>query len=251
VRRNDERVRAADPEDEGRLNVANASRLVLTGVLALCPALPAHAGGKFAVPQGCEAYATVQMRSCQVSQHYRCQADAAGDQWAVYMDGQGPYYLSRIDRETRWLQSLDLTTGEEDRLAEETDPASFTTLITTGRDDYDFTTESAAGEVRRYTGYDELTGETVTIDGVTLERTRFDLTAWDAGGQMIWHRKGRQLVHREWRLFWADTEEFENSFGDRESLVDTPVQFAAPGEKGFLSADPVYDCDELMTELRS
>jgi len=159
--------------------VTNAAGIVLTGALALL-APAAVAGGRFAAPQGCEVFATVQMRSCQVSQHYRCQGDAAGEQWALYMDGQGPYYLSKIDAETRWLESYDLTTGEKDRLSAETDPASFTTLLSTGRDDYDFTTESGTGEVRRYTGYDELTGERVTIDGVTLERTRFDLTAWDA-----------------------------------------------------------------------
>lgn len=226
--------------------MANAARIVLTGALTLLPALPAAASGRFAAPAGCEVYATVQMRSCQVSQHYRCQGDAAGDQWAVYLDGEGPYYLSQIDRETRWLQSHDLITGESDRLAAETDPASFSTLIATGRDDYDFTTESSSGEVRRYTGHDELTGEAVTIDGVALERTRFDLTAWDAEGEMIWRRKGRQLISRDWRLFWADTEDFENAFGDRENLVDTPVRFALPGEKGFLAADPVFDCDELM-----
>lgn len=238
---------SGDIQGEGSPTVADVARIVVAVTLALLPAQPSHAGGRFAAPQGCEVFATVQMRSCQVSQHYRCQGDAAGDQWAVYMDGQGPYYLSKIDAETRWLESYDLTTGEQDRLANEADPASFTTLLSTGRDDYDFTTESGTGEIRRFTGYDELTGERVTIDGVTLERTRFDLTAWDAEGQMLWHRKGRQLIHRDWRLFWADTEDFENSFGDRESLVDTPMQFALPGDKGFLATDPIYDCDELLT----
>ncbi|MFN6952634.1 MAG: hypothetical protein ACK4NE_08615 [Albidovulum sp.] len=228
--------------------VANVARNVLAALIVPLLSLPALAGGRFAAPKGCEVYVTVQMRSCQVSQHYRCQNDAAGDQWAAYMDGQGPYYLSKIDAETRWLESYDLTTGEQDRLAGETDPASFSTLLATGRDEYDFTTESGTGEIRRYTGYDELTGERVTIDGVTLERTRFDLTAWDSDGQMLWHRSGRQLIHRDWRLFWADTEDFENSFGDRESLVDTPMQFSLPGEKGFLASDPLYDCDELITE---
>lgn len=227
--------------------MTNAAGWVLTGALVL-PALPAHAGGKFAAPQGCEVYVTVQMQSCQVSQHYRCGGDAAGDQWALYMDGQGPYYQSRIDSETRWMQSFDLYTGEMDRLTTETDPASFTTLITTGRDDFDFMTESSTGEIRRYAGYDQLTGETVTIDGVVLERTTFDLTAWSADGQMIMHRRGRQLIHRDWRLFWADSEEFENAFGDRGSLTDTPVDFAVPGDKGFLATEPIYGCDMQMTD---
>lgn len=221
--------------------------LLTLGAAALLAA-PAHAGGKFAAPAGCEVYATVQMRNCQVSQHYRCEHDSPGDQWSVYLDGEGPFYMSRIDAETRWMESHDLTTGERDALLSEADPASFTTLLTTGRDDYDFTTESGTGEVRRYTGFDQLTGEKVVIDGVALERTTFDLTAWTSGGEMIWHRVGRQFIHRDWRVFWADTEEFENSFGDRETVVDTPVDFALPGDKGFLSSEPIYDCDMMMTE---
>lgn len=157
--------------------------------------------------------------------------------------------MSRIDSETRWIESLDLTTGEEDRIADETDPASFSKLLETGRDTYDFTTTNGAGEIRRYAGYDELTGESVTIDGVTLERTHFELTASGADGEVLWSRKGQQLIHRNWRIFFADTESFENSFGDKADVTDTPVTFAGPSDKGFLAAKPEYDCDAMMTEL--
>ncbi len=228
--------------------MAHLGRIIGLGALALLPAVAAQAAGKFAAPQGCEVYVTVQMRDCQVSQHYRCAADAPGDQWAAFLDAEGPFYVSRIDAETRWMESFDLITGESDRLMSETDPASFTTLITTGRDDYDFRTESDSGVVRRYTGHDQLTGETVVIDGVRLERTRFDLTARGADGDVIWRRRGQQLIHRDWRLFFADREDFEDAFGARQSLTDTPVDFAFPGDKGFLAADPVYDCDMTMTQ---
>ncbi|MGL4280496.1 MAG: hypothetical protein ACRCS0_09025, partial [Albidovulum sp.] len=214
-------------------------RIILTAsAFALLSAMPGLAASKFAAPKGCTVYQTVQMRNCQVSHHYRCEGDAAGDQWTVVLDANGPFYLSRIDAETRWVQSFDLTTGEEDRLGDETDPASFTTLLETGRDTYDFTTTSNSGEVRRYAGYDELTGETVVIDGVTLERTRFDLTASGADGTVLWQRSGQQLVHRDWRIFFADKEGFENSFGDKADVTDTPVTFAGPGDKGYLAARP-------------
>lgn len=226
------------------------TRIILTaGTLALGGALPASAAGKFKAPEGCTVYQTVQMRNCQVSQHYRCDGDAAGDQWSIVSDADGPFYMSRIDSETRWVDSFDLTTGERDRIADEADPASFSTLLATGRDTYDFTTRSNSGEVRRYRGFDELTGETVVIDGVTLERTRFDLTAEGAGGEVLFHRAGQQLVNRDWRIFFADRETFENPFGDRREVADTPVTFAGPGEPGFLAAKPEYDCDAMMTEL--
>ncbi len=223
--------------------------IVTTGGLALLSALPALAAGTFAAPKGCTVYQTVQMKNCQVSHHYRCEGDAAGDQWSAYLDSDGPFYMSRIDSETRWLDSYDLTTGEQDQLADETDPASFSALLATGRDTYDFTTKSSSGEVRHYSGYDELTGETVVIDGVTLERTRFGLTATGADGELIWHRIGEQLIQRDWRLFFADRESFENGAGDKTEVRDTPVTFAGPGETGFLAAKPEYDCDATMTQL--
>lgn len=243
------RVSIADPESDGSLKM-NEMRIILTaGAVALLSAAPGLAASKFAAPKGCAVYQTVQMRGCQVSQHYRCEGDAAGDQWSVYLDANGPFYMSRIDSETRWMESFDLTSGEEDRIADETDPASFSTLLETGRDTYDFTTTSGNGEVRRYAGFDELTGETVVIDGVTLERTRFELTASGADGQMLWQRTGRQLVQRDWRIFFADKESFENGFGDKADVTETPVTFAGPGDKGFLAAKPEYDCDAMMTWL--
>ncbi|MGL4281192.1 MAG: hypothetical protein ACRCS0_12555, partial [Albidovulum sp.] len=54
---------------------------------------------------------------------------------------------------------------------------------------------------------------------------------------------------RDWRIFFADKEKFENSFGDKSELTDTPVTFAGPEDKGFLAAKPEYDCDAMMTEL--
>lgn len=228
--------------------MASLRGTVTWGALAALIAGPVAAAGKFAAPAGCEVFATVQMRSCQVSQHYRCAGDPAGEQWALYLDGEGPFYLSRIDAETRWLQSFDLTSGEADKLISEADPASFSGLLASGRDEYDFKTESSTGEIRRYTGHDELTGETVTIDGVTLERTRFDLTATAEDGSVIWHRTGDQFVQRDWRLFWADREAFENGAGDTETVVDTPMQIAQPGQKGYLAATPIYDCGDMLTQ---
>ncbi|MEZ5886863.1 MAG: hypothetical protein R3D56_08275 [Paracoccaceae bacterium] len=215
----------------------------------LLSAAPALAAGKFVVPEGCEAFVTVQHSDCQVSYHYTCARDPEGDQWAVYAGPDGPYYMSRIDHETRWVESHDLITPESDRLGSEKEPASFTTLLDTGRDDFDFTTISGTGEVRRYAGHDALKGGTVTIDGVTLERTEFALESFGADGSFLHRRSGHQLISRDWRLFFADTEHFENAFGDVEDSTSTPMTFAFPGEKGFLSGTPQFGCDQMMTML--
>lgn len=230
--------------------MASRAQLILIGAL-LVPA-PALAAGKFAPPAGCEVFVTVQHHRCQVSNHYRCAGEAPGDQWATYSDSEGPYFLARIDAETRWLESFDLVTGQGDRLGDQADPASFSTLLSAGRDDYDFatveTSGAAIGEVRRYAGFDRLTGDRVVIDDVPLERTSFEIVAHDGDGNELWRRSGNQLVHREWRIFFADREEFTNSFGDRDSSLETPIRFDFPGDAGFLADKPEYDCEMMMTE---
>lgn len=220
-------------------------------IVALTAPVGGWAAGTFAPPPGCEAYVTVQHRGCEVSYHFRCAGDPPGDQWAVYADSEGPYFMSRIDAETRWVESFDPLTGEGDRLGGEADPASFTALLAQGRDAYEFntiaTSGASLGEARSYRGHDILTGGSVTIDDVALERTQFELIAQDASGQELWRRSGQQLIHRDWRIFFADREEFTNQFGDAESLLETPVEFDFPGDPGFLAAKPKYDCEMMMT----
>jgi hypothetical protein len=232
--------------------VAKVSRTIAFCLLSAAPiallGLPASAASKFTPPKGCEAYVTVQHSNCQVSYHYTCSGDPKGDQWAVYAGAEGPYYMSRIDSETRWLESYDLIAGESDQMGDETEPASFSDLLKTGRDDYDFTTVSNTGEVRRYKGYDKLAGTSVTIDGVKMEQTEFALRSYAVDGTMLNKRSGQQLINRDWRIFFSDEEDFENGDGEKEHAKDLPVSFAFPGDAGFLSATPQFGCDQMMTD---
>lgn len=221
------------------------ARLLCIGGALLVAVAPwsAQAAGKFVVPKGCNAYVTVQYSDCQVSNHYTCDADPKGDQWVVYADQDGPVYMSRIDNETRWMESHDLYLGTSEEIGTEAQAASFTDLLKTGRDDYDFATKSSNGDQRRYAGYDKLTSKSVTIDGVPLEQTEFLMTTFDEGGNMISTRHGEQLISRTWRIFFPDHEDFETADGQKGSTVDRPVSFALPGEKGFLAAKPLFGCN--------
>lgn len=215
----------------------------LLAAICLFPAAPALAAGSFVAPKGCHVYVTVQHSDCQVSNHYRCDADTEGEQWSVYGGPEGPFYMSKIDSETRWIEDADLTTGERGRLGHETDPASFTELLATNLDSYDFTTESSNGTSKRYQGYDHLTGKTVTIGPVTLEQTEFELTTYDQDGKELAHRKGNQFIDRDWRLFFSDSEQVESADGDKGSFKNAPVAFAFPGDAGFESQTPKIGCD--------
>ena len=127
------------PTDRPRLAVVAAALLTLS-------ALPVHAA-TFTPPEGCKLEITVQNRGCTVSQYYRCDSDAAGDQRVTIFTTDGPVYQSRIDKETRWMESANLVNGLTDVLEPEAkDHASFSTLEKTGRDDFDFWTLSNDGQ---------------------------------------------------------------------------------------------------------
>ncbi|WP_225612033.1 hypothetical protein [Paracoccus sp. PAR01] len=209
-------------------------------------ALPVMAAN-FTPPQGCKLEVTVQNRGCTVSQHYRCSADAPGDQWVVYFTPDGPTYQSRIDRETRWMESTDLNTGLVDTLEEGArDDASFSTLTKTGADEFDFWTRSNNGERLHHVGRDELTGDKVDIDGVELEITKFRLSTYSESGDELIKREGQQFISRAQGRFYGGVETSSDWTGASENTNDSPVSFAFPGQPGFGETKPEYDCDLQM-----
>ena len=208
----------------------------------------AAAAGTFAAPQGCTPFMTVQMHGCVVSHHFRCAGDAPGDQWETLYDSDGPFFTTKVDSEFQWIDSYQ--SGPPDRIWLEEparDPASFSNLIATGEDSYDFSTMNDLGQRLSYRGFDRLTGERVVIDGVTLEATQFELTESDEAGTVLTRRSGRQYINRDWRLFFSGVEMTETDEG-RLPSDNTPVQFVMPGEEGYLSTVPLFDCDELMSQ---
>jgi hypothetical protein len=82
-------------------------------------ALAASVGhaASFTPPKGCQLQATVQNRGCSVTQYYQCSADPAGHQRSAILGEDGLRHLSRIDAETRWIESSDPNTGLADFLA--------------------------------------------------------------------------------------------------------------------------------------
>lgn len=221
-------------------------------IMSLGWVLAAAAGhaASFVPPEGCQLQATVQNRGCSVTQYYQCSADPEGHQRSAILGKEGLRHLSRIDAETRWIESSNPNTGLTDVLVEDSrDHASFTTLLETGRDDFDFWTESNTGERLRHVGQDILTGERVVIDGQPLEVTRFQLRTYDAQGELLIERSGQQFISRQMGRFFGGIETQSDWTGQRQDTNDSPVTFAFPGEKGFGEATPQFDCDQLLTQL--
>lgn len=222
--------------------------LFVAALLTLLGA-PSHAQ-TYTPPEGCRLEMTVQERSCTVTQHYKCRTDAPGDQRVSVFDRDGETYRSRIDKETRWMESTSVASDINDRLIEEAkDHASLSTLLSTGRDDFDFWTESDTGEKLHHIGHDELTGETTTISGVELLVTRFDLKTYSESGDLLIHRVGGQYVSKVHGRFYGGEETDTDWTGAEEKANNSPARFIFPGQPGFGSTTPEYDCNAQMVSV--
>ena len=98
----------------------------------------------------------------------------------------------------------------------------------------------------RYVGQDTLTGRQVTIDGVTLDETTYDITAFDPDGNELWSSQGREFISRDWRIFMSGTGTITTPSGSFERS-GRPVEFIFPGEPGFLSSRPKHGCGVALS----
>ncbi len=222
--------------------------LILTTLLTL--PLPVYAGA-FNPPEGCTTFMTVQARQCRVSNHYKCTADTPGDQWRADFDQQGPFFLSRINSEAEWVESFDLG----DVIVTQTlapnaqDPAAFSELLAAGVDTFAFGLSRDNGEESNVTGFDRLTGRTITIDGIPLKQTEFDFTETAPDGTVLRQSRGNEYISEELRLFFAGPSQWNGGDGNFLPIDGSPVQFVFPGEPGFAATEPLFDCDPLMTNF--
>jgi len=219
----------------------------MRAAIILCLVAMPSGAQTFSLPAGCEAYVTVQKRSCLVTHNFRCTGDPDGHQQRVDITDRGPIFVSRIDVEGRWIESYGILSGRLSRLSAEADPASFTELLTEGRDNFDFFTSDSSGQRTRYVGYDGVTGAPVTIDGVTLVPTEFVMRVEDPGGTLLWETVGQEFVHSDWRTFLSGTREVRSADGSVSSVDNTPVEFVFPGEPGFLTTEPKYGCGDMLS----
>lgn len=229
-------------------------RLLTLALVTLAAPAPALAQSQpeaqtFSLPAGCTAYLTVQSKECSVSHHFTCTNYPAGVQGRIDLDDQGATYIGTIDAETQWLSSFAPMTGStETLLPGGAKPASFTALTTTGSNDFDFSTSNDQLGVTHFVGNDTLTGQTVTIDGVTLEETTFQLTATAEDGTELWRTNGHEYISRDWRMFLSGTGETVTPAGSYKS-DGSPMEFILPGEPGFLSPNPKFGCGVVTSQV--
>jgi hypothetical protein len=224
-------------------------RLALFSLLLLpAPLLAQDAPRQFSLPPGCTAYLTIQAASCTLSHHFTCEGDPEGWQRRVDVDEGGVSYFGAIDAETQWVESVHVLAGTTETLGPDpVDPASFSGLVATGVDTYDFTTVSNAGIVTRFVGQDRLTGRTVTIDGVTLDETDFAIRALAPDGTEMWRSVGQEYISRDFTMFLSGRSQITTPT-DSWDTFDTPVEFVFPGDPGFLTGSPIHGCGAVLSK---
>jgi hypothetical protein len=224
-------------------------RYVAFALVLLTLATPAQAG-TFTPPESCEVFMTVQSRGCRVSNHFKCSADALGDQWRADFDQEGLFFQSRINAEGEWIESLEFNPSTRQTLDQGApDAASFSNLLTSGLDTFEFGLSKDTGERTRVNGFDRLTGKSVTIDGITLQETEFEYTETDLDGNLLRQSNGNEYVHPDWRLFFSGPSQWNGGDGQFLPLDGSPLRFIFPGEPGFASTQPVFECDEVVARL--
>ncbi|MFN4157218.1 MAG: hypothetical protein ACK4GO_02255 [Gemmobacter sp.] len=204
------------------------------------------AAGSFTPPEGCATWLTVQAKQCRVSNHYRCTRDAPGDQWRADFDQQGIFFVSRIDAEAQWVESYELFPTVRQTLdPSPEDPASFSHLLA-GLDTFAFSLTKDDGRQSRVRGFDRLTGRQVTIDNVPLLETEYEFSETDAEGNLLRQSRGNEYIHPEWRTFFAGPGEYDSGAGYRPT-DGSPLRFIFPGQPGFESTQPIFECDAVLS----
>ena len=220
----------------------------------LCLASPAFAAS-FTAPEGCTATLTVQSRGCTVSHFYTCEKDPKGNQWRADYGAEGLFYLSMIDRETQWIESYEMNGSGNAPVSKETldlnprDRASLSGLVDTGLDTFDFNLTKSTGETTHVTGFDQLTGKTTVIDGYTLRQTEYEFTQRDDKGEVLRHAKGNEYISEEFRSFFSGSSDWQAEDGTWMAIEGAPITFMKPGEPGFQSTIPLFECDDQMSQL--
>lgn len=217
---------------------------LITLLMLISGPLLAQDDSRYYPPEGCIGVVTVQNRGCVVNNIYTCAADQPGDSWRLMFNQDGPVFLSKIDYETQWLESYDLFPTRREILRQPADdPASLTELLETGIDTYDFI-QTSEQRVTRVVGFDRLTGEDVVIDGETLLGTEFSARMENSVGRDL-QVSGREFISVKHRRFISGVTTLTQG-GESEERDRTPVEFIYPGEPGFFSQTPLYECEASL-----
>lgn len=210
----------------------------------------------FEPPQGCTKVLTVQQRSCQVMNVWRC--DGGAEEWVGYFIGGGAVdHFDKYGADGDFIHSQLISSGGfMMSLRSAQDNSSISSLMDTGTDSLDMILGMnmlvvdveirVIGETRR-------TGERVVVDGEQLEvlASTLAMTAVDdtlVGEDLNVRGESKDYLLVEDRIVFEGVGKLQSS-ETTETFDHTPVEIIRPGEDGFFSRIPKYDCGAQVSSL--
>jgi hypothetical protein len=226
-----------------------ARKGALFGALLCCAQVAVAQEDVFTAPAGCETKLTVQTKECQVEHYYIC-ADTGSDVTRVVFVEDGPSFISRVDGKAQWVSSMSLPDGSVTETVDIVTPIDVGALYETGEHHFEFTERWPSGREVEAKGWDRIIQRNVMVDGEVLDRTVFEVTYTDAeSGALIETYTGSEYVSEKHMRFFSGKGTVETPDGTRDSFDRSPKEFIYPGEPGFASTTPRYDCGVLMSAL--
>lgn len=216
-----------------------AGTLAAAAALGGALAWPASAE-TFAMPEGCEAFLTVGARDCTMTHHARCAGDPDGWRREFHVDAAGASDVIVFDGDGQPARfvGMDGLDVEAETIAA-ADPMSMSSLLDEGDDEVALTMTVSGGGVSFEVVLEArfwLTGQTLVVDGETLEAVAYDSVSRLEGGSIMSELAGVDHVSRARRI------QFGGPSFSGASEDDTPAAFVEPGEPGFLAARPTHGC---------
>ena len=220
--------------------------LIIVGVHLMPSNAIAQDADRYYPPAGCFGVLTTQNRGCVVNNIYKCEQDNPGESWRVMFDREGPTFFSKIDYQAQWLESYDPFSEEPDVLRlPAVDPANLTELFNSGIDTFDFV-QTSGQKMTRIVGFDQLTGTDVIIDGEQLLGTEYNVRYQSTVDQDL-NVNGYEYVSVKHRRFFSGIATLTQG-DDVEDRDHTPIKFIYPGEPGFFTKTPLYECEASLAQ---
>lgn len=227
-----------------RTALGNIARSALfAGICGLLVVDAASAQGRvFEPPLGCTLEYTVQTRGCEVENVFICPTVASGHSWTARFSSDGLLLTGRLDENAQWREIFFADGNPPLRVTRPIeDPFEIDKLFAEGFDSQQFTMAQTGLPPMSFTGYDRLQ-DSVVIDGEPLIRIDFEMISRNADGTVVAHRRGEGFVSERFRRFFGGRERLVVNGTEEPGEDTTPVEFIYPGERGFGSMRPLYDC---------
>lgn len=233
-----------------QLSTTMAIGSLVSGLAFTLPA-SAQAEIQFEPPIGCQPVLTVQQRSCQVMNHWRCGSGDGVENWYGYFtDGGAVDSFEKNGPDHQFIHVQHFSEGGMFMgVTAANDNSSLSALVSTGRDNFDVTFSMNLFGIEfdaRFLGETKLSGKQIKVDGETLSEltSSFAMTFLDSdllGEELNIAGTSTDYLLVADEIFMDGTGVVETSEGT-ERDDNSPVEIIRPGEDGFFTRIPKYDC---------